>query len=68
MDRNLKEDVPVFLGLLLGDSHTLAGHVEDVFLGADVHLERHDAERFEGARAALLYALETALRTADLCR
>ncbi len=36
----------------------------DVIFGFDVHLETHDAERFQRLVAALLDALETALGTA----
>jgi hypothetical protein len=57
-------NVPVFLALFLGDSHSLSRGFIDVIFGFDVHLETHDAERFQRLVAALLDALETALGTA----
>ena len=57
-------NVPVFLALFLGDSHSLSRGLIDVIFGFDVHLETHDAERFQRPGAALLDALETALGTA----
>lgn len=57
-------NVPVFLALFFGDSHSLSRGFIDVIFGFDVHLETHDAERFQRLVAALLDALETALGTA----
>lgn len=54
--------VPILLALLLGDGHALARRLVHVLFGLHVHLERHDAEGLERARAALLHALEAALR------
>lgn len=57
-------NVPVFLALFLGDSHSLSRGFIDVIFGFDVHLETHDAKRFQRPGATLLNALETALGTA----
>lgn len=54
----------VFLALFLGDSHSLSRGFIDVIFGFDVHLETHDAKRFQRPGATLLNALETALGTA----
>ena len=60
----LVEYLPIFLGFFFGDGHSLPGGFVNVVFGFDVHLESHDAQRFEGARAALLDAFEAALRPA----
>lgn len=39
----------------------MPGGLVNVVFGFDVHLEGHDAQRLEGARAALLDALKAAL-------